>query len=90
MLKIYDFYATWCGPCKVLKKSLSEIKGVDIEEFDIEENDELLFKYDVRNVPTLIFLDGDKVLGKEVGAKSASQLNELINKYNEIIHSNES
>ena len=44
MIKIVDFYATWCGPCKVLSKTLEEIKelpDVTIEKVDIEDNPEL-------------------------------------------------
>lgn len=90
MLKIYDFYAAWCGPCKVLKNSLTSIKDIDIEYFDIEENEELCDKYDVRNVPTLVFLNDEEVIGKETGAKSPAQLRELIEKYNEVISGNQS
>ena len=88
MLKIYDFFATWCGPCKLLKKNLEKLENVDISYFDIEENEDLCDKYEVRNVPTLVFLNEDNVIGKEVGAKSPAQLNDLISKYNEILSNN--
>ena len=58
MIKIVDFYATWCGPCKVFSKTLEEIKelpDVTIEKVDIEDNPELTEQYKVRSVPTLVF-----------------------------------
>ena len=63
-LVIVDFFATWCGPCKVLAKTLEELKKeVDdlvVLPIDIEENDELVDHFNIRNVPTLhIYKNGE-------------------------------
>lgn len=57
MIEIIDFYATWCGPCKTLDKTLEEIKdtpGIKITKVNIEDGD--IEDYDIRSVPTLIFI----------------------------------
>ena len=55
MRKIYRFTASWCGPCKMLAKTLEgEDLGVDIEVVDIDENRELCTEHNIRGVPTLL------------------------------------
>lgn len=54
-MKVYKFYSPTCGPCKVLEKNLQE-SGIEYESIDItkEENDELVTKYNIMSIPTLI------------------------------------
>lgn len=54
-MKVYKFYSPTCGPCKVLEKNLQE-SGIEYESIDItkEENDELISKYNIMTIPTLI------------------------------------
>lgn len=61
MKKILKFYSETCGPCKVMSKKLAELKDVEIQEIDIvdEANEELLEKYQVRAVPTMVVLAED-------------------------------
>lgn len=55
MKKIYRFTAEWCGPCKILAKTLDgEDLGVEIEVVDIDENRALCEQYNIRGVPTLL------------------------------------
>lgn len=63
---IVDFFATWCGPCKVLGKTLEQVKSeredVTVVPVDIEENDDLVESFKIRNVPTIvIYKDGEVV-----------------------------
>ena len=81
MARLLDFYATWCGPCKVLSKKLEgfdtcELVKIDIEE---EENDELVDKFGIRSVPTLVLVDdnGEK-LQSWVGLQDVEKLKEEI------------
>lgn len=59
MKKILKFYSKTCGPCKVMSKNLEGLDGVEITEVDIadEANQELVDKYGIRTVPTIIVYD---------------------------------
>ncbi|MDX1773516.1 thioredoxin [Oceanihabitans sediminis] len=64
---LVDFFATWCGPCKMMSPVLSEIKEtlgdrVSIIKIDVDKNQELAAKYQVKGVPTfMLFKDGKQV-----------------------------
>lgn len=80
---IVDFYATWCGPCKMLGPILEDIadteKDVRILKVDIDENMKLAQQFGIMSVPTLmLFKDGEEY-GREIGLKSREQLQEIIN-----------
>jgi len=58
--KVLKFYAEWCAPCKVLSNKLEGVTtSLQIESVDIEQNKELVTKYGVRSVPTMIMLEDD-------------------------------
>jgi thioredoxin 1 len=76
---LVDFWAEWCGPCKMIAPILDEVardyKGrVQIAKVNVDQNNETPAKYNVRGIPTLIlFKDGD-VVATKVGALNKSQL----------------
>jgi thioredoxin 1 len=76
---LVDFWAEWCGPCKMIGPSLEEISDelgdkVSIVKINIDDNPEAPSKYGVRGIPTMIlFKDGEKVAEK-VGAAPKGQL----------------
>lgn len=81
------FSATWCGPCKVLEPIFDnvskneEFKDVEFIKYDIEDEaaDELVGKFGIRSVPTLVLLDEEgNVLKKSVGSISESTLTEIL------------
>ncbi|MBQ8594131.1 MAG: thioredoxin [Bacteroidaceae bacterium] len=70
---VLDFWATWCGPCKRIAPDIEalaeEYDGqVIIGKCDIEENDDLVNRFSIRNVPTVLFIKGGEVVDKQVGA----------------------
>jgi len=81
-LKVIDFYADWCGPCKVLSPMIEKLKennpDVTIEKINVDENRELAQEFSVRNIPTVIFLKGDEVVAREIGVKQESYYQSLI------------
>lgn len=83
---ILDFYAIWCPPCAELETNLekfNKVKKTELTIFkvDIDQQRELLKKYGVKSIPTLIYIKDGKVLAKKRGKKSVEQLQENVNKY---------
>lgn len=71
-MKVLKFSASWCGPCKMLTKSIETIRDqtdAKIEEIDIDEQPERAKQYQIRGVPTLVLLDNT---GNEVKRKSGA------------------
>lgn len=79
---IVDFFATWCGPCKMLGPILEDVadteKDVKILKVDIDENMELAQKFGIMSVPTLMLFKDGKEYGREIGLKSKEQIEEII------------
>ena len=79
--KIEKFGATWCGPCKVLDRTLQQVTEVDVIKYDVDEYEDLAEEKGIRNVPVLIFYDGDKEVERLIGAVSLNKINEIIDKW---------
>ena len=85
-LAIVDFFATWCGPCKMLTPIIDKLAEqfdgkVKIVKVDIDESPELAQEYKVMSVPTVIFLENGEVLETLIGVQNNAKLVELIEKY---------
>ena len=83
-LVLIDFFATWCGPCKMLSPIISEIandysNSVKVCKVNVDENQDLALKYSVTSIPTLIFLKNGKILNISVGLCSKVELVKMIN-----------
>lgn len=78
---IEKFGASWCGPCKVLDKTLEKVTGVDIQKYDVDQFEDLAEERGVRNVPVLIFWSGNQEVDRLVGAVPLNTINEVIEKW---------
>lgn len=76
-MKILKFSASWCQPCKMLSKTLEDVdlKGCELQELDVEENQELTSKYGIRNIPTMIMVDeAGEPKAVSIGMKSKADI----------------
>jgi len=83
---LIDFYATWCGPCKVsalLVKEISEkySDSVEFYKVNVDENQELINEYQIRNIPTFILIENGEIKNKIVGRVDREKLENLISEY---------
>ncbi len=70
---VIDFWAEWCGPCKMVAPIIDELAAeydgkIVIGKCDVDTNDELAARFAVRNIPTVVFLKDGKLIDKQVGA----------------------
>lgn len=80
--KIEKFGASFCGPCKILDRTLSRITEVEIVKYDIEEEEELAQSLNIRNVPTMLFLDeNNEIVERVAGAISYDKIMEIIKQH---------
>ena len=79
--KIEKYGSSWCGPCKVLDRTLTQVTEVDVIKYDVDEYEDLAEEKGIRNVPVLIFYDGDKEVDRLIGAVSLNKINEIIDKW---------
>ena len=79
---LVDFWAPWCGPCKMLSPIIEEIAGevtdVKICKVNTDEADTLALNYKVMSIPTLILFKNGEIAAKSVGAKPKAEIMEFI------------
>lgn len=83
---LVDFYATWCGPCKVMAPVLDTLKKqvgetATIIKIDVDKNPAAAAAYGVQGVPTFILFKQGKILWRQSGVVQGTQLQQLINQY---------
>jgi len=78
---LIDFYATWCGPCKMLAPVLEEIKDeIQIIKVDVDENPKLSKEYGVMSVPSLIYFKNKEEFEKKIGYMTKDDILKWIKK----------
>lgn len=80
---LVDFWAAWCGPCKMIAPVLDELATeygdqIKICKMDVDANKDTPAKFNIRGIPTLMIFKGGNAEGTKVGALSKSQLKEFI------------
>lgn len=78
-LTIVDFYADWCGPCKMLSQVLEQLDDINIIKINVDENEELAKKYKVMSIPYLLIVKDGEIKKELLGFRSKDDLEEEIN-----------
>ena len=81
---LVDFWAEWCGPCKMIGPILEELDNeisdkIKIVKVDVDNNNQTAMKYSIRTIPTLMIIKEGVVQAQHIGAASKSQIQEFIN-----------
>ena len=84
---LMDFWATWCGPCRVLSPTVDEVASemegsVVVAKCNVDDCEDIAASYGIRNIPTLLFFKNGEVADRTVGVVSKQ---EIINKLNNLI-----
>lgn len=80
-----DFWAEWCGPCKMVGPVVEELAGeyqgkIKVAKMDVDQNRETPAKFGIRNIPTLILFKGGEVVKTIIGAQPKSSIDDELKK----------
>lgn len=80
---LLDFYATWCGPCKMLAPILETFSknsnNIKVIKIDVDEHEEIAKKFSIMSVPTLIYYANGNIIKKDIGYVSLETIEEVFN-----------
>lgn len=85
-LTVVDFWATWCGPCRVISPILEQLATERADELkvvkvDVDENQQTAARFNIRAMPTLLFFKDGRVVGQIVGAVPRARIEQAIEQY---------
>ena len=79
---LIDFYATWCGPCKMLSPIVEEIaeenEDIKVVKIDIDKEQDIAVEYEIMSIPTLVVINNGKLVNQSVGVISKQQILDMI------------
>ena len=83
---LVDFYADWCGPCKMMSPLIEETKkdlgdGATVLKIDIDKNNDIAVKYGIRSIPTLLIFKEGKVVWRQSGVPPKNLIVESVKKF---------
>jgi thioredoxin 1 len=80
MKEILYFSSTWCGPCKNFKPIMESVSNsIPVQFIDVDQNPTLSAQYNIKSIPTLVFLKDGQEINKKPGVLSESQVKEIWN-----------
>ena len=74
---LVDFYADWCGPCKMLAPILEKVDNIDILKVNVDAFPDLAANYGIMSIPTLILFENGKEIKKEIGFKTLEEIKKM-------------
>ncbi len=76
---IVDFYADWCGPCKILGSVLEQMENISIIKVNTDNHQELSQKFGVMSIPTIVFFKDGVEVKREIGFKPKEDIERILN-----------
>ena len=81
---LVDFFATWCGPCKMIAPVIAELAEryegkVKVGKVNVDDENELAMRYQIMSIPTLVLFKEGKVVSTKIGLSSKSEIENMIN-----------